>query len=76
MNRPAARPFRKLAVLGALTIALALSACGLKGGLELPPAASQPPPQAQADGQPTPAPEAETPAPPTRTRIFLDWLLD
>ena len=73
MNRFAIRSFLMLATIGAL--ALLLAACGLKGPLDLPPAAT--PPKAQLEGQPaTPPPEDETPPPPTRKRIFLDWLLD
>ena len=74
MNRLAARPVLTFAMLGAL--ALALTACGLKGPLDPPPAAT-PAPGAQLEGQPgQPPPEGETPPQSPRKRIFLDWLLD
>jgi len=77
VNSSVARPFLTFAVLGALTFALA--ACGLKGALDPPPAAT--PAQVQLEGQPPGAPppaEGEAPAQPQspRKRIFLDWLLD
>jgi predicted small lipoprotein YifL len=67
----------RLALAGALAAALALAACGRKGGLDAPPlAASEPaaPGQAAAatyspDGKPNP-PAAE------KRRTFLDWLID
>jgi len=70
-----ARPFLTFAMLGAT--ALALTACGLKGSLDPPPAAT--PTQAQLEGRPTgatPPAEGETPPQSPRKRIFLDWLLD
>jgi len=70
-----ARPFLAFAVLGAM--ALALAACGLKGSLDPPPAATAAP--GQLEGQPTgttPPAEGETPPQSPRKRIFLDWLLD
>ncbi|MFL4968431.1 MAG: LPS translocon maturation chaperone LptM [Xanthobacteraceae bacterium] len=76
MHRLVARPIRTLATLGAL--ALSLAACGLKGSLDLPPAA-EPPPRAQVDGQSAAPPsegEATRTATPARKRVFLDWLLD
>ena len=73
MNSSVARPFLTFALLGGL--ALALAACGLKGSLDPPPAATP----AQLEGQPpgTPPPAAgETQPQSPRKRIFLDWLLD
>jgi predicted small lipoprotein YifL len=70
-----ARLFLTLAAIAAL--ASLLTACGLRGSLDLPPDA--PPPQTQVDGQRTttpPTPEEETQARSPRKRIFLDWLLD
>jgi predicted small lipoprotein YifL len=72
VNRPIARPLRKLATLGLLAIALALGACGLKGPLDPPPAAATSP-QAGLETQGTPPPGTQTPP---RKRIFLDALLD
>jgi len=77
VNSSVARRFLILALLGMLAITLA--ACGLKGALDPPPAAT--PSQAQLEGQPPGAPppaEGEAPAQPQspRKRIFLDWLLD
>jgi len=67
-----ARLFLTLATIVAL--APLLTACGLKGPLDLPPDA---PPQTQVDGQRTTAPaEGETQPRPARKRIFLDRLLD
>ena len=74
MIRFATRPVLIFAMVG---LALMLTACGLKGPLDLPPAAT--PEQAQLDGQPAeakPSPEGETPPQSPRKRIFLDWLLD
>ena len=78
MHRLVARPIRTLAALGTLALAVSLAACGLKGSLDLPPAA-EPPPRAQVEGQSVaPASEAEAApaATPARKRVFLDWLLD
>jgi predicted small lipoprotein YifL len=71
------RSFRQLATAGAIALALLLAACGLKGPLDPPPAAT--PAQAQIDGE---APQQPPPAAgdpgvqPARKRVFLDWLLD
>jgi predicted small lipoprotein YifL len=48
--RPFERPFLRLALIGALTATLGLAACGRKGPLDPPPAAS-------VAGEQTPAPE-------------------
>jgi predicted small lipoprotein YifL len=73
------RLIRSCLTLAAIGVAaLSLAACGLKGSLDPPPAAT-PARQAQVDGKPvTPPPDGDEPAttPPTRKRIFLDWLLD
>jgi predicted small lipoprotein YifL len=74
VTRFAARPVLTFAAVSAL--ALMLAACGLKGPLDPPPAAT-PAPGAQLEGQPgAPPPEGETPPQSPRKRIFLDWLLD
>jgi predicted small lipoprotein YifL len=71
-----ARPIRALAAFAVLALALSLAACGLKGSLDLPPAA-EPPPRTQLDGQAVaPPPEGTPTATPARKRVFLDWLLD
>jgi predicted small lipoprotein YifL len=67
------RPFCRLATIGALTLALLVAGCGLRGPLDPPPAET--PPQAQIDGQPQPPPQGDQPQP-ARKRVFLDWLLD
>ena len=75
MNSSVVRPLLTFALLGGL--AFALAACGLKGALDPPPAAT--PAQAQLEGQPpgTPPPaEGEAQPQSPRKRIFLDWLLD
>ena len=63
-----------LTLATALALGLTLSACGLKGPLDPPPAAT--PAQVQADGKPAAPPPAEAETPPPRKRFFLDWLLD
>ena len=70
------RVFAKLAVLGVIALALTLAACGVKGPLEAPPAAT--PTQAQVAGttNPPPSSDEEAQPQPRRKRIFLDWLLD
>jgi len=73
VNSSVARPFLIFALLG--TAALTLAACGLKGSLDPPPAATP----AQLEGQPPgtpPPPGTETQPQSPRKRIFLDWLLD
>jgi predicted small lipoprotein YifL len=71
------RPFRQLATAGAIALALLVAACGLKGPLDPPPAAT--PAQAQIEGEPPP-PQRQQPGSegvqPLRKRVFLDWLLD
>jgi predicted small lipoprotein YifL len=75
VNRFAARPLSMLAAAGALALALMLSACGLKGGLDPPPSAE--PPKTQLDGQAAPVPpNGEPQPPPPRKRFFLDFLLE
>lgn len=81
----------KLALFGAAALLIALGGCGRKGPLDLPPTASNPPPQAgptaQAPGSPTgtnplglldPNPQEQAPqaAPGRRKRIILDPILD
>ena len=73
VTRPA---FFRLALISVVATALTLSACGRKGPLDPPPAASaasQPVEQNQitedADGNPI-APRGE------KKRFFLDWLLN
>jgi predicted small lipoprotein YifL len=68
------RPFRQLATAGAIALALLLAACGLKGPLDPPPAAT--PAQAGLEGQPPPPPPPGDQPQPARKRVFLDWLLD
>ena len=70
------RHVAKLAAAGALALALSLAACGLKGPLDPPPAAT--PSQAQVDATPSaPPPEGDTQQPQARRKsIFLDWLLN
>ena len=85
-NRSAAA---KLALLGAAALLLALGGCGRKTGLDLPPTASVPPPQAGATAQaprpatnplglldPTPPDEQPQAAPGKKKRIILDPILD
>jgi predicted small lipoprotein YifL len=85
-NRSAAA---NLALLGAAALLLALGGCGRKTGLDLPPTASAPPPQAgstaQAPRSPTnplglldPTPQEEQPqaARGQKKRIILDPILD
>ena len=85
-NRSAAA---NLALLGAAALLLALGGCGRKTGLDLPPTASAPPPQAgttaQAPRSPTnplglldPNPQEEQPqaARGQKKRIILDPILD
>ncbi len=85
-NRSAAA---KLALLGAAGLLLALGGCGRKTGLDLPPTASVPPPQAGATAQaprpatnplglldPTPQEEQPQAAPGKKKRIILDPILD
>src|SRR5205085_12353185 len=71
--RSTARPLVKLAAVGALVAALALSGCGRKGPLDPPPAAAVPPP---ADGQPATTVQPDGTTPPTKKRFILEWLLD
>ena len=52
-HRPAAA---KLALLGAAALLIALGGCGRKGPLDLPPTASNPPPQTATTAQAPPAP--------------------
>jgi len=80
----------KLALLGAAALLIALGGCGRKGPLDLPPTASNPPPQAgataQAPGSPTANPlglldpnqQEQSPqaAPGRKKRIILDPILD
>jgi predicted small lipoprotein YifL len=75
---PVARPCLSFATVGALALALLLTACGLKGPLERPPSQAATPAQAaQVNGQPQSTLEGEaTPQPATKRRFFLDWLLD
>ena len=72
------RLIRSCLTLAAIGVAaVSLAACGLKGSLDPPPAAT-PAQQAQIDGKPvTPPPDGEAATtPPTRKRFFLDFLLD
>lgn len=80
----------KLALLGAAALLIALGGCGRKGPLDLPPTASNPPPQAgttaQAPGAPGTNPlglldpnapeQAPQAAPGRKKRIILDPILD
>jgi len=75
VNRRVVASLRILAAIGTVAAAMALTGCGLKGPLDLPPGPT-PPPQAQVDAPAAVPPEPEAPPPPTRKRIFLDWLLD
>jgi predicted small lipoprotein YifL len=71
------RPVFRAICIGALCLVLAaaLSACGRKGGLDLPPAAAAQPgaeaavPAADAEGRPT------APRGPQR-RLPIDWILE
>jgi predicted small lipoprotein YifL len=73
VNRPIVRPVLTLSC--AVTLALMLAGCGLKGPLDKPPAEAAP--AAQLEGQPGAPPPPEGPAPPpARKRFFLDFLLD
>jgi predicted small lipoprotein YifL len=76
VNRCLARPLRQLATVGAFALALSLTACGLKGSLDPPPAQTPAQAQVAADPQQQPPPESDQPPQPVRKRIFLDWLLD
>lgn len=51
MPSMSSRPFLRLAVIGALAAALGLAACGRKGPLDPPPAASAVPSEQQAPTQ-------------------------
>jgi hypothetical protein len=74
-------PFSRIAAIGALAAALAVTGCGRKGGLDPPPGAAvyeptgagpAPGPAVGPDSSaPAPAP---APLPPKRTPI--DWLID
>jgi predicted small lipoprotein YifL len=73
----------RCAVVAAVALALALSACGRKGGLDPPPSGGLADPAYAApagppgpDGQPTPAPEAQPVSPGLKRRLPIDWLLD
>ena len=74
VTSPFDRPFPTLAAIAAVSLALLLAGCGLKGALDPPPAATP----AQADVAPgnPPPPEGDQKPQPMRKRIFLDWLLD
>jgi predicted small lipoprotein YifL len=86
LNRFRDRPFLRMALLGLAVASLGLAACGRKGPLDPPPAASVTgEPQAGAPaGSPSPsispfgnqaASTPQTPAAPNK-RIFLDNLLN
>jgi predicted small lipoprotein YifL len=78
-----------LAIAGALLIALGVSGCGRKSGLDAPPSASVVAPPATAApaspdltpgllfGRPAepPPPQAQAPASGPQRTFFLDWLL-
>jgi predicted small lipoprotein YifL len=80
----------KLAFLTAAALLIALGGCGRKSGLDLPPSASNPPPQAGTTAQapasvtnnplglldPNPQEEQPRAAPGRKKRIILDPILD
>jgi predicted small lipoprotein YifL len=82
VNGQLSRLLARLAMLGVLALALGLTACGRKGGLDLPPSAVAEPPAAAGadnpaaaqtgfgpDGRPTMSPGA-------KKRLPIDALLD
>ncbi len=84
MTGQPSRLLARLAVLGVLTFALGLAACGRKGGLDPPPSAAIEPPAAGAaagDNQPAPqtgfGPDGRPIlAPGAKKRLPIDGLLD
>jgi predicted small lipoprotein YifL len=52
--QPSARPYRRLAAIGAMAAALMLAACGIKGPLEPPPATAAAAGEVQAAINPPP----------------------
>jgi hypothetical protein len=75
VNRCPDRLFRRLAIAGALALALPLAACGLKGSLD-PPPSEAPPPQTRLDGQPPQPPPPDNQPQPARRTFLLDFLID
>ena len=73
------RRFQRLAVASALVVALGLTGCGRKGGLDPPPGVAAVP--LSEDGQPLPSsgPEpgaAKNAASGKKNMPILDWLVD
>jgi predicted small lipoprotein YifL len=82
IREPAVTAFSplRLAVIGALAMSFALTACGRKGALDLPPrSAAQPAsqPQQQAAAEPTEDEDGNMVLPRGQKKGFLlDWLLN
>ena len=69
----------RLAAIGALALSFALTACGRKGPLDLPPSAAAQPPSPQQRAESGPAEDEHGLPPPAqgqRKSFFLDWLLN
>jgi predicted small lipoprotein YifL len=70
----------RIALVGALLVALGVAGCGRKGGLDPPPAAAVPEPAPiAADAPPPVGPDGRpvlTPPPPPRRSTPIDWLID
>jgi predicted small lipoprotein YifL len=66
----------RMLLIPAAVLVLALSGCGRKGSLDLPPSASvaQPPPAAATEQQV--GPDGRPVAPGTKKQLPIDWLLN
>ena len=68
----------RIAVIGALVVALGLAGCGRKGGLDPPPGATAAADQGAPPGAapPTSADALPPPVQPLPRRTPIDWLID
>ena len=68
----------RIAVIGALVVALGLAGCGRKGGLDPPPGATAAANQAAPPGAAPPTSPDALPPPvqPLPRRTPIDWLID